>query len=66
MALESFRCHQEKVLEAFKKYIDEGNRLCEIKISFKGGRIPDYSDVPVQLLYELRYSYASAFDYLRM
>lgn len=66
MALESFRCHQEKVLEAFKKYIDEGNRLCEIKISFKGGRIPDYSDVPVQLLYELRYSYAYAFDYLRM
>lgn len=66
MALESFKNHQKKVFDAFNKYIDEGNRLCDIKISFKGGKFPDYSMIPVQLLYELRYSYAYAFDYLRM
>lgn len=64
--LVNFENYHRSRLEEFSRYIEAGNRLCELEISFRGGDTPDYSNPHVQELYELRYSYAYAFDYIRI
>ncbi|MDJ0306750.1 hypothetical protein [Dehalobacter sp.] len=57
----------EEVLYDFKKYIKRKPCLCDLKsVNFNSGLIPDYSIIPIQQLYLLRYAFAYAFEYKRM
>lgn len=59
----------EKIIkyEDFKKYVDAGENLCELKsLHYQAGNVPDYSEVHIQQYYILRYAYAYAFEYKNM
>lgn len=53
------------IYEDFKEYIeDQDNDLCELReLTYQAGQIPDYTSLPIQQLYLLRYVFAYAFEY---
>jgi len=56
-----------RILEDFQDYVSSIDCLCELHdLRFDGGHIPDYSNLPVQQLYLLRYAYGYAFEYKQM
>jgi len=57
----------EHIYEDFKRQIDTGEWLCDIKkLSFEAGGLPDYSNIQIQRLYLLRYAFAYGFEYTQM
>jgi len=57
----------EDVYQSFRSYLLTNPALCAHKgLNFDNGLIPDYNDVHIQEHYILRYSFAYAFEYLRM
>lgn len=57
----------DNILSDFEAYIESSDCLCELHdLRFDGGHIPDYSNLPVQQLYLLRYAYGYAFEYKQM
>lgn len=57
----------ERILYDFKEYLDKKPCLCDLKsVNFYSGLVPDYSNIPVQQLYLLRYAFAYAFEYKAM
>lgn len=57
----------DRILEDFQDYVSGSDCLCELHdLRFDGRHIPDYSNLPVQQLYLLRYAYGYAFEYKQM
>lgn len=54
----------ENIYVDFAGNIDEGVNLCELKgLNFAAGCLPDYSNIQIQRLYLLRYTFAYGFEY---
>lgn len=65
--MESINDYLDNVYEEFQEYINSSDNLCELKnLHFDAGNLPDYSNIHIQQLYILRYTYAYAFEYKRM
>lgn len=51
----------------FKEFVEEGHDLCMLTdLDYQAGQIPDYSDIHLQQLYFLRFTYAYAYEYKTM
>lgn len=65
--METINDYLENILCDFEDYIMKKPYLCDLKkMNFNSGNIPDYSNLHVQQLYLLRYTFAYAFEYKYM
>lgn len=56
-----------KIYTDFSEYIDKSKNLCDLKsLTFESGNIPDYTNIHIQQLYLLRYTFSYAFEYKYM